>query len=62
VRDGLWECLASNGLRHSYACHLYESGVDLLTIQDILGHVNYKTTLAYVRVSEKCYEKALNIL
>jgi site-specific recombinase XerD len=54
--------ISLHSLRRSYACHLYESGVSLLTIQKLLGHKNYKTTLLYVQVSEKCYEEAFDIL
>lgn len=35
-------------LRRTYARRLYESGVDLLAIQQNLGHANLKTTLGYI--------------
>jgi integrase/recombinase XerD len=46
-------------LRHSRAMHLYDAGVPLPYIRDILGHVDLSTTEIYARASTEAKRKAL---
>jgi site-specific recombinase XerD len=39
-------------LRHSYATHLIESGIDILEVQRILGHGSILSTIRYTRLTE----------
>lgn len=52
-RAGINKDVGVHSLRHSYATHLHESGLDIKYIQELLGHKSSKTTEIYTHVSRR---------
>ena len=49
---GIRKPVSVHSLRHTYATHLLEDGVNILTIRELMGHAHISTTMIYLHVAQ----------
>jgi integrase/recombinase XerD len=61
-RAKLKKAASMHTLRHSYATHLLEAGVDVVTLQKLLGHNALSTTARYLHLSRRQMQRLPDLL
>jgi integrase/recombinase XerD len=62
TRLGLTKRVTPHTLRHSFATHMLEAGVDLRTVQAILGHTDLTTTANYLHIGTQRFRQLPGLL
>ena len=60
--SGIQKEITAHILRHSYATHLLEMGLDIMSVRDLLGHADIQTTLIYLHVAQSGRQKPFSPL
>jgi integrase/recombinase XerD len=61
-KAGIIKEVSTHTLRHSYATHLLEQGLDIITIKELLGHENIETTMIYLHIAQPSAKTAFSPL
>jgi site-specific recombinase XerD len=61
-RANINKAVSVRHLRHAYAVHLIEAGVDLRFVQEYLGHTDPRTTLIYTRMINRALPEPVHII
>lgn len=59
---GIKKQVSVHTLRHSYACHLLEDGMNIVTLKELLGHANIETTMEYLHLCQLADRKMFSPL
>lgn len=54
--------LCAHSFRHAYATHSYENGMDLITLQSLLGHRSLESTTIYIHLAQASRNTVVNPL
>jgi integrase/recombinase XerD len=61
-KAGIIKDICVHTLRHTYATHLLEDGLDILSLKDLLGHESIETTMEYLHIAQLNPKKAFSPL
>jgi integrase/recombinase XerD len=61
-RAGLTKQCSMHTLRHSYATHLLEAGVDIFTLKELMGHRSLHTTALYLHLTPQRMQQMPSLL
>ena len=56
-RTDITKHVTSHVLRHTYATHLLEMGLDIMSLKELLGHTDIRSTLIYLHISQMGRER-----
>jgi len=62
IKAGIKKAGGIHTLRHCFATHLLEAGVDVRTIQVLMGHQSIRTTIGYLQLTRKKLDATANLL
>ena len=51
-KAGIRKDITTHTLRHTYATHLLEDGLDIVSIKNLLGHAHIETTMVYLHIAK----------
>jgi integrase/recombinase XerD len=61
-KAGIIKEVSTHTLRHTYATHLLEQGLDIVTIKELLGHEAIETTMVYLHIAQPSARTAFSPL
>jgi integrase/recombinase XerD len=61
-QTGLTKKVSMHTLRHCFATHLLEAGIDIRTLQVLLGHSSIRTTQHYTQITDRLVQKLVSPL
>jgi site-specific recombinase XerD len=59
---GIKKDVCVHTLRHSFATHLLEDGLDIVSLKNLLGHENIETTMEYLQIAQLASQKVFSPL